>query len=85
MQTNFSKTFNKQYDKASRKIKSAFDKKLIIFLANPSHPQLKNHPLSGKYKGYRSINVTGDWRAIYSESKSSIIFELLGTHSQLYK
>jgi mRNA-degrading endonuclease YafQ of YafQ-DinJ toxin-antitoxin module len=39
--------------------------------------------------GYRSINVTGDWRALYSEQqqngKEIIVFEMLGTHSQLYQ
>ncbi|OGE71342.1 hypothetical protein A2617_00135 [Candidatus Daviesbacteria bacterium RIFOXYD1_FULL_41_10] len=62
-----------------------FRKRFELFLSNPFHPQLNNHLLTGNYKGYRSINITGDWRALYSENENSIIFELLGTHSQLYK
>lgn len=85
MPTNFAKTFSKQYGKAGRKIRSAFDERLELFLLDPFHPLLNNHALTGKYKGMRSINVTGDWRAIYSENKEAVIFELLGTHSQLYK
>lgn len=43
--------------------------------------------LKGSYLGFRSINITGDWRAIYSEEKNkkgdkTVIFEVLGTHSQ---
>ncbi|GAI64559.1 unnamed protein product, partial [marine sediment metagenome] len=35
---------------------------------------------------YRSINITGDWRALYSKpDKDIIIFEALGIHSQLYR
>lgn len=85
MPINFAKTFRKQYDKAEQKIKSTFDARFELFLINPFHPQLNNHALTGKFKGYRSINITDDWRAIYSENRGAIIFELLGTHSQLYK
>ena len=89
MRVRFSRRFDKQYHRASAKIKITFDSRLRIFLENPFNPILNNHQLVGKYLGYRSINITGDWRAIYSEIKSSqekvIIFEILGTHSQLYK
>lgn len=30
-------------------------------------PLLNNHSLTGKWRGYRSINITGDWRAIFVE------------------
>ena len=86
MQISFSKTFEKQYKKAPYKTQQVFDKRFKIFIKNPFKPILKNHSLKGKFKGYRSINITGDWRAIYSQPKKKIvIFEVLGTHSQLYK
>ena len=82
---DYSKGFNKQLKKAPLSIKIALRQRLGLFIADQFHPQLNNHTLTGKYKGYRSINITGDWRAIYSEEKDAGIFELLGTHSQLYK
>lgn len=89
MQVRFSKRFSKSYDKSDKKIKNAFKNRLSIFKKDQHNPQLNNHTLTGKYLGYRSINVTGDWRAIYSHRKiggeNVIIFEVLGTHSQLYK
>lgn len=89
MHLRFGGKFSKTYDKAPYKIRDAFDTRLKLFLENQYHPQLNNHPLSGKYRGYRSINVTGDWRAIFSEQEEDngivIIFEVIGTHSQLYK
>ncbi|KKS65079.1 hypothetical protein A3A14_02440 [Candidatus Daviesbacteria bacterium RIFCSPLOWO2_01_FULL_43_38] len=90
MRVRFSRKFRKQYNKADGKVKSFFDKKLELFLRNSFDPQLNNHPLSGKLQGFRSINITGDWRALYSEQSSPkddlvVIFEMLGTHSQLYK
>lgn len=85
MEVRLSPRFRKQYKKADGKIKTAFNKRLRLFKDNPHDPLLNNHSLSGKFKGFRSINITGDWRAIYSKHKETIIFELLGTHSQLYK
>ena len=89
MKVKFSKKFAKQYEKANAKIKISFDKRLKLFLQNPFHPLLNNHALSGNLSGHRSINVTGDWRAIYSAGNRSeintIVFEMIGTHSQLYK
>jgi len=85
MEIKFSPRFRKQYRKASHKIKVTFNKRLKLFQENSYNPLLNNHQLSGKLKGYRSINITGDWRAIYSREDGSIIFEMLGTHNQLYK
>lgn len=89
MKIKFAKKFVKQYEKADQKVKDAAKKKLELFRNNPSHPQLKNHPLTGRLADYRSINITGDWRALYSEYKDNegnivIVFEVIGTHSQLY-
>lgn len=82
----FQSKFVKQYRTASPKIQSQFNSRLIMFQKNINSPLLNNHALTGKYKGYRSINVTGDWRAIYQPLDSnSVLFVALGTHSQLYK
>ncbi len=82
----FSHHFKKLYRKAPLKIRQQFNKRLDIFINKPFDPLLNNHALVGNFLGKRSINITGDWRAIYSISSDGvIIFELLGTHSQLYK
>lgn len=86
---DFSRRFDKQLKKAPLEIKIAFRKRFALFLKDPFHPLLRNHALTGQLSGYRSINITGDWRAIYSEHfegiESVITFEVFGTHSQLYK
>lgn len=86
---DYSNKFIKQLKKAPLEIKIAFRKRFELFLKDPFSPLLNNHQLSGKLKAYRSINVTGDWRAIYTEEKEEsetvVSFEMLGTHSQLYK
>ena len=57
-----------------------------MFVQNPFSPSLHHHPLSGEFSNYRSINITGDYRALYKQiDKNHVIFVKLGTHSQLYK
>lgn len=90
MRTKFAKKFAKDYERADFKIKKAVKERIDLFKKSPFHPKLHNHPLSGKYSGYRSINITGDWRAVFiileeNSSETIISFEILGTHSQLYK
>jgi len=87
MRVKFTRTFGKAYDKAPREIRAAIDRRLKIFIQNPYHPLLNTHALKGRFSGYKSINITGDWRAIYSVSEvdgTTVIFEIIGTHSQLY-
>ena len=85
MNVKFTKKFQKQYEKSPKGIKKAFEEKLDIFTSDKFYPTLNNHQLAGKLNGYRSINVTGDWRAVYRETDDFVLFELLGTHSQLYR
>ncbi|MBI2641529.1 type II toxin-antitoxin system mRNA interferase toxin, RelE/StbE family [Candidatus Roizmanbacteria bacterium] len=86
MYINFARKFKKSYDKAPYKIRESVNNRLKLFKQNTLHPFLNNHQLSGKYEGLRSINITGDWRAIYEEiDKDTVYFLELGTHSQLYK
>lgn len=85
MEIKYNPRFHKQYSKSNKNVKAAFNSRLKLLLQNSHHPLLRNHALTGDYKGFRSINVTGNWRAIYFEHESIIVFEALGTHSQLYK
>ena len=84
---DFSRRFEKDLSKAPKKIKIAFKARLEIFLKDKFNQTLNNHSLTGNYKDYRSINVTGDFRAIFREFDNGevIYFETLGTHAQLYK
>lgn len=79
------KSFNKQYAKLNIKVQVAFKNRLIIFKSNPSDTRLRNHALRGKYIGYRSIDVNGDIRALYTIKGDTVtIFGFIGSHSQLY-
>jgi addiction module RelE/StbE family toxin len=80
----FSPVFKKLLAQAPAEIRVAFHEVYGLFSENPTHPSLRNHPLSGKYAGFRSIDVTGDWRAIYREKEDRIKFIAIGTHEKLY-
>lgn len=86
MQIKFSKIFLKQLAKAPGPVVTIFDERTRIFISDRYNPILNNHRLKGKYQGCRSINIGGDWRAIFEElPNGDIYFEFIGTHGQLYK
>jgi len=84
MEVKFAKQFKKLYKKSPLAIQRSFDERLAVFLADPNNFILRNHPLKGDLDGSFTINITGDWRAIYKVVDGVIIFIALGTHSQLY-
>ncbi len=79
------KQFDKAYVRLPDKIKQQFKERRDLFLQDPHHPTLRNHTLVGKYIGYRSINITGDYRVIYKHiNEQTVVFARIGTHNQLY-
>lgn len=85
MIVHFQKDFKKELRALPKKHQEQFLKRLDVFLKNPHHPILNNHKLGGKLQGRRSINVTGDIRAIYEEiSKDAVLFLMIGSHNKLY-
>lgn len=86
MHIDYAHRFIKQLKKSPKSVQRAFGERLELFLTKANHPLLHNHSLKGEYAGYRSLNVTGDWRAIFQEiNGSTTYFIMIGTHSQLYK
>ncbi len=85
MNIRFHKNFEKQYKRLKKREQKKVQEKLELFLKNQFNPQLNNHSLKGRYTDYRSINITGDLRAIYKfirEEES--IFVVVDSHSNLY-
>jgi addiction module RelE/StbE family toxin len=85
MQIKFSKKFVKRFESSPLLIRRKFEDNLEIFISNKFDFLLNNHSLNGKYIGCRSINITGDWRAVFKDDGEVVIFIILGKHSQLYK
>ena len=78
--------FKKQFKKLRVGEKRRFTERRDLFLENEFHPLLQNHPLQGKYEGYRSIHIGGDLSVVYRKLDSeTAVFVKIGTHSELYE
>ena len=88
MKIQYTPEFYKLYKKADVRIRNAFDNQIRIFKNQPTHTSLNNHELKEKWSGYRSIDITADWRAIYKEVKHGkdaiAYFVAIGIHKKLY-
>lgn len=84
MKIQFHKHFKKSLQKQPIAIQIRFKEKFRIFEIDQFHYSLNNHALTGKFKGIRSINITGDIRVHYEEAEDIIIFLNIGSHSELY-
>jgi len=85
MKIRFDKKFKQQYKKLPPNMQEQFDGRLRLFIIDQTNLLLRLHPLSGRFAGYYSINISGDLRALfYRDNGEIIIFSLIGTHSQLY-
>ncbi len=88
MKIDYHKRFLKNLARAPHHIQLVVSKRIRLFSIDPFYGLLNNHALVGKWQGHRSINVTGDWRAIYRDLGDGRIewveFGELGTHRDLY-
>lgn len=77
--------FEKRYAKLPEKRKIAFKRRRNLFLEKPDDPRLAIHALHGTYKGYESLNVTGDVRIVFKELRKAVfMFADIGAHEELY-
>ncbi|OGK11305.1 hypothetical protein A2954_01960 [Candidatus Roizmanbacteria bacterium RIFCSPLOWO2_01_FULL_37_12] len=84
MIVKYHKEFLRRFKKQRLKIKEKFKDRLSLFMKDEFDPTLNNHSLRGNYEGYRSINVTGDIRAVFKRTAQEAIFVSIDSHSNLY-
>jgi addiction module RelE/StbE family toxin len=85
MQALFHKTFAKSYKKLSASQQQQADARIMLFLKSVNDERLRNHALRGDRNGQWSIDVTGDYRAVYEWiDRDTVRFLDIGTHSELY-
>jgi len=51
-------------------------------IPDPIH---RDHKLLGNYQGRRDCHIESDWLLIYKIDNKLIVFERMGTHSDLFK
>lgn len=85
MHIAFSSNLNKKIKKISTKIVDKFFERLELFKKDKFNPILNNHKLNGEYEGCSSINITGNYRAIFKYiNEDHVLFSDIGTHPELY-
>jgi mRNA interferase YafQ len=84
----YTKQFEKDIRRAKRRGKNLEKFKIIArtLLAGQALDNIhRNHRLVGSYLGRRECHIESDWLLIYKMEEKRIIFERMGTHSDLYK
>ena len=84
----YTKQFDKDVKRCQRRGKN-FEKFKIVarsLLAGEALDRIhRDHKLLGNYVGRRECYIESDWLLIYKHEGKNIIFERLGTHSDLFK
>lgn len=79
----------KKLRKVDVRIRKRFKERIEIFIKDPNSSQLHNHALRNEWEGRRSIDITNDWRSLYTEKKEGdktvAYFVEIGTHDELYR
>ncbi|OGI95472.1 hypothetical protein A2917_02845 [Candidatus Nomurabacteria bacterium RIFCSPLOWO2_01_FULL_42_17] len=85
MRVELHRNFLKGYIKLPKRIQEKFKKRRNLFIEDMFHPLLDNHSVEPTYPNCRSINITGDYRALFEiKEKDLVVFIKIGTHSELY-
>ena len=84
----YTKQFEKDIRRAIRRGKNLEKFKIIartLLTGEALDGIHRDHRLVGNYVGRRECHIESDWLLIYKMQEKRIIFERMGTHSDLYK
>lgn len=84
MEIRFHKNFKKRFKKIPVKIQEQFYERLEVFIQNKFDKILNSHAVDKAFPDCKSINVSGDYRAIFKDNGDVAVFITIGTHSELY-
>jgi mRNA interferase YafQ len=88
LQPSYTKQFEKDWKRLQKRGKSKEKlKKVLGLLINEEQlPQsCKDHRLIGNFTGRRECNIEPDWLLIYKITEAIIIFEITGSHADLFR
>jgi len=84
----YTKQFTKDIKKAQRRNKNLEKFKIIAqtLITGEILDELhRDHGLVGNYSGRRECHIESNWLLIYKIDEDRIIFERMGTHSDLFE
>jgi mRNA interferase YafQ len=84
----YTRQFERDLKLAGRRGKNLDKFKIIaqtLLAGHPLDPIHRDHRLAGNYVGRRDCHIESDWLLIYKIEGQRLIFERMGTHSDLFK
>ena len=84
----YTKQFAKDVKRCQRRGKDLEKFKILartLLAGQKPDPIHRDHKLTGKLIGRRDCHIESDWVLIYRIDDNRIIFERMGTHSDLFK
>ena len=84
----YTKQFAKDVKRAGLRGKNLDKFRIIarsLLAGEPMDPLHRDHKLVGNYEGRRECHIEADWLLIYKPEATKIIFERMGSHSDLFK
>ena len=84
----YTKQFAKDVKKAQKRGKNLDKFKIIaetLLSGQPLNEIYRDHKLVGNYVGRKECHIESDWLLIYKIEETQIVFERMGTHSDLFK
>jgi len=84
----YTRQFEKDLKLAKRRGKNIEKFKVLartLLASQPPDPIHRDHKLIGNYLGRRDCHIESDWLLIYKTQEHFLIFERMGTHSDLFK
>ena len=90
MKLIYTRQFEKDVKKAIKRGKDMEKLKVVInklVSAEPLESRYRDHQLIGNYQGRRECHIESDWLLVYKQlpNEDTIIFERIGTHSDLFR
>ena len=84
----YAKRFKRDFKKAEARGKDIQKLEEAMFLLVSGAPlpdRYHDHPMKGKWEGYRDLHIESDWVLIYKILDDIVFFTRTGTHSDLLK
>jgi len=84
----YARQFKKDLRKIRRSTEDVAAVRAAIFaivLEQPLEPRYRDHKLLGKFADRRECHIRPDLLLIYKKTGDIVVFERLGSHSQLFK
>ena len=57
----------------------------LLMVAEPLPPRLKDHPLTGDWRGWRDLHIEPDWLLLYKIDGNDLVLARTGSHADLFR